>query len=217
MKQPKTKASPNRVWRSGNQLIKKVLTSWWTGNHAPPPGAAPQIFDLSRRQFCQRRNLKTQRFFSLPAPSPVSAKNQRFFGRGPCKETLFSLGNGIYKNHPAPRCIFALPESATPTRVFRRIPENRRNQPLQSMAAGFVCYPAAAGGCRPCRPAASGCRLSLPAAPTSVFRRIPKNRRPRELQSMAPEVVCCSAIATGCRHCLPTCLKLFTPSARESR
>ena len=158
MKQPKTKASPNRVWRSGNQLIKKVLTSWWTGNHAPPPGAAPQIFDLSRRQFCQRRNLKTQRFFSLPAPSPVSAKNQRFFGRGPCKETLFSLGNGIYKNRPAPRCIFALPESATPTRVFRRIPENRRNQPLQSMAAGFVCYPAAAGGCRPCRPAASGCR-----------------------------------------------------------
>ena len=165
MKQPKTKASPNRVWRSGNQLIKKVLTSWWTGNHAPPPGAAPQIFDLSRRQFCQRRNLKTQRFFSLPAPSPVSAKNQRFVGRGPCKETLFSLGNGIYKNRPAPRCIFALPESATPTRVFRRIPENRRNQPLQSMAAGFVCYPAAAGGCRPCRPAASGsghCPVSLP-------------------------------------------------------
>ena len=153
MKQPKTKASPNRVWRSGDQLIKKVLTSWWTGNHAP------------RRQFCQRRNLKTQRFFSLPAPSPVSAKNRRIFGRGPCKGTLFSLGNGIYKNRPVPRCIFALPESATPTRVFRRIPENRRNQPLQSMAAGFVCYPAAAGGCRHCLPAASGsghCPVSLP-------------------------------------------------------
>ena len=184
MKQPKTKASPNRVWRSGNQLIKKVLTSWWTGNHAPPPGAAPQIFDLSRRQFCQRRNLKTQRFFSLPAPSPVSAKNQRFFGRGPCKETLFSLGNGIYKNRPAPRCIFALPESATPTRVFRRIPENRRNQPLQSMAAGFVCYPAAAGGCRPCRPAASGCRpcLACRAAALSSSPEIFDSLTPRGLK-----------------------------------
>ena len=30
-------------------------------------GAASQIFDLSRRQFRQRRNLKTQRVFSLPA------------------------------------------------------------------------------------------------------------------------------------------------------
>ena len=38
---------------------------------------------------------------------------------------------------------------------LRRIPQIRRNQPLQSMAAGFVFCPAAA----------TGCRLSLPAAP----------------------------------------------------
>ena len=50
-----------------SSLSKKVLTSWWTGKQAPPPGAASQIFDLSRRQFRQRRNLKTQRVFSLPA------------------------------------------------------------------------------------------------------------------------------------------------------
>ena len=58
------------------QLVKKVLTSWWTGEQAPPP---------------------------LP-PSPVSAKNRRFFGRGACKETLFSLENGIFrrKNRPVP-------------------------------------------------------------------------------------------------------------------
>ena len=57
-------------------LSKKVLTSWWTGKQAPPP---------------------------LP-PSPVSAKNQRFFGRGACKETIFSLENGIFrrKNRPVP-------------------------------------------------------------------------------------------------------------------
>ena len=57
-------------------LSKKVLTSWWTGKQAPPP---------------------------LP-PSPVSAKNQRFFGRGDCKETIFSLENGIFrrKNRPVP-------------------------------------------------------------------------------------------------------------------
>ena len=58
----------------GAQLVKKVLTSWWTGKQAPPP---------------------------LP-PSPVSAKNQRFFGRGACKETIFSLENEIYKNRPVP-------------------------------------------------------------------------------------------------------------------
>ena len=49
------------------QLVKRVLTSWWTGKQAPRPGAAPQIYDLSRRQFRQGRNLKTQRVFSLPA------------------------------------------------------------------------------------------------------------------------------------------------------
>ena len=32
----------------------------------------------------------------------------------------------------------------------------RRNQPLQCMAADFVCCPAAASGSRPCRPAAGG-------------------------------------------------------------
>ncbi len=45
---------------------------------------------------------------------------------------------------------------ATLAGVFRGSPENRRNQPLQSMAADFVFCPAAAGGCRPRRPAASG-------------------------------------------------------------
>ena len=189
MKQPKTKASPNRVWRSGNQLIKKVLTSWWTGNHAPPPGAAPQIFDLSRRQFCQRRNLKTQRLFSLPAPSPVSAKNRRIFGRGPCKETLFSLGNGIYKNRPAPRCIFALPESATPTRVFRRIPENRRNQPLQSMAAGFVCYPVEAGGTGHCPADRQRTNFGGGLGEREAKRSLPQPRRQRRPVSLSKKVL----------------------------
>ena len=73
---------------------------------------------------------------------------------------------------PCPRCAFAPPESATPTRVFRRIPENRRNQPLQFMAAGFVFYPAAAGGSRHCRPAACGSRHCRPAACVSRQRRL---------------------------------------------
>ena len=71
------------------------------------------------------------------------------------------------------------------------------------MVPEFVCCPAAATGCRPGRPAASGCRLSLSAAPTGVFRESPENRRIRGLQSMVPEFVCCPAAATGCRHCLP--------------
>ena len=35
----------------------------------------------------------------------------------------------------------------------------RRFVPLQSMAGQIVCYPAAATGCRHCRPAAAGCFL----------------------------------------------------------
>ena len=44
------------------------------------------------------------------------------------------------------------------------LPGKRRNRPLQCMAVDFVCCPAAASGCRPCRPAASGCRPCRPAA-----------------------------------------------------
>ena len=56
------------------------------------------------REFFDSLRLKTQMVFSLPAPSPVSAKNQRFFGRGDCRETIFSLENGIFrrKNRPVP-------------------------------------------------------------------------------------------------------------------
>ena len=41
---------------------------------------------------------------------------------------------------------------AMPTDNLRGSPQIRRTQPLQSMAAEFVCYPAAASGCRHCRP-----------------------------------------------------------------
>ncbi len=59
------------------RLVKKVfLTSWWTGEQAPPP---------------------------LP-PLPVSAKILRIFERGNCKETIFALENEIFrrKNRPVP-------------------------------------------------------------------------------------------------------------------
>ena len=45
---------------------------------------------------------------------------------------------------------------ATPTSNPQGILRIRRNQPLQCMAAGFVYYPAAATGCRLSLPAASG-------------------------------------------------------------
>ena len=62
-------------------LSKKILTSWWTGEQAPPPGAASQIFGLSRRQFRLRRNLKTLWVFSLPAtPTEFLLKSFRFPG-----------------------------------------------------------------------------------------------------------------------------------------
>ena len=52
------------------QLVKKVfLTSWWTGEPAPPPRP----------------------------PLPVSAKILRISGRGNCKEAIFALENGIFR------------------------------------------------------------------------------------------------------------------------
>ena len=45
---------------------------------------------------------------------------------------------GFTKTAPCPRCEFVLSKSATPTRVFRRIPENRRIRDLQSMVPEFV-------------------------------------------------------------------------------
>ena len=37
-----------------HQLVKKTfLTSWWAGEQAPPPGAAPQISNLSRGSFAK--------------------------------------------------------------------------------------------------------------------------------------------------------------------
>ena len=94
---------------------------------------------------------------------------------------------------------------AMPTRVFRRIPENRRNQPLQSMrliSCAVRRKQVEPGTARTAE--ASGCRLSLLAAtPPNNLRRSAQIRRLRELQSMVPEVVCCPADASGCRHCRP--------------
>ena len=146
------------------QLVKKVLTSWWTGKQAPPHYHPLQFL------------LKSKRF------SGAKTAGKRFF--------LWKMG--FTKIAPCPRCIFALPESAMPTGVFRGIPENRRNQPLQFMAAGFVSCPAAAGGSRPCRPAAIGtghCPVERAAAfssfpeffdSLSAFRRF-TTPRPRQL------------------------------------
>ena len=75
-------------------------------------------------------------------------RKRRLFPKG-----RLSLSKGVWQaggrgsTLPAP-----LPESAMPTGVFRRIPENRRNWGLQFMVPNFVCCPAAASGCRPCLP-----------------------------------------------------------------
>ncbi|MDY2793223.1 MAG: hypothetical protein SOT76_10860, partial [Eubacteriales bacterium] len=67
-------------------------------------------------------------------------------------------GGGVRKRRIRWGAFFSLPKSAVPTVNPQGILRIRRNQPLQSMAAGFVFCPAAA----------SACRLSLPksAVPT---------------------------------------------------
>ena len=98
--------------------------------------------------------------------------------------------------------------------------EKRRIRELESMAPEFVFYPAAATGCRPCRPALPARRKS--AAPTGVFRGIPENRRIRELKFMVPGFVertggsnRLSALPTG--HCLSLLLFSYHPCGRTVR
>ena len=59
-----------------HSLSKKILTSWWTGEQAPPP---------------------------LP-PLPVFAEIFQISGRKNCKETISALENEIFrrKNRPVP-------------------------------------------------------------------------------------------------------------------
>ena len=83
-------------------------------------------------------------------PHQFLLKPKRFPGAKTAGKRFLLWKMGFTKTVPCPRYIFALPESATPTKVFRRIPENRRNQPLQFMAAGFVSCPAAASGAGHC-------------------------------------------------------------------
>ena len=77
----------------GFRLSKRIYDKRVDGKQAPRPGAAPQIYDLSRRQFRQGRNLKTQRVFSLPATLSSFCLNPSDSGRKNCKETVFALEN----------------------------------------------------------------------------------------------------------------------------
>ncbi|MDD7413542.1 MAG: hypothetical protein PUK86_10060, partial [bacterium] len=60
-----------------------------------------------------------------PHQSPLKIKD--FSGAEPAGKRFFLWKMGFTKTVPCPRYIFALPESATPTKVFRRISENQRN------------------------------------------------------------------------------------------
>ena len=124
-------------------LSKKVLTSWWTGKQAPRPGAAPQIYDLSRRQFRQGRNLKTQRVFSLPATPSGFCLNPADSGRKNCRETIFALENRIFrrKNPPVPAVHAAGDDGCSrgirPSRALQGfsivcagVPSERRERPI---------------------------------------------------------------------------------------
>ena len=84
--------------------------------------------------------------------------------------------------------------------VVSRMQRGQCGSKAQTLAA--LMY---GGQWSPSEPAeASGCRLSLLAAmPPNNLRRSAQIRRLRELQSMVPEVVCCPAEASGCRHCRP--------------
>ena len=90
---------------SGHRLVKEVLTSWWTGKHAP-------------RQ--------------------VPLKIEDFSSTEPAKKRFFFWKMGFTKIASCPRCIFALPESATPTVNSRRILWIRRMRELESMVPEFV-------------------------------------------------------------------------------
>ena len=67
----------------------------WTGEQALPPGAAAQIFNLSRGSFARKAKPQNPADSAPPATPPVSAEILWISGRGNCKEAIFALGNGI--------------------------------------------------------------------------------------------------------------------------
>ncbi len=118
--------------------------------------------------------------------------------------------------------------------ISRRFLEIRRNRPLQSMAVGFVCCPAAmgspdlqivmgyclefsdheeSGGSNLWPTDSPGRRLPPPSRQRrpEIFRRFLEIRRNRPLQSMAAGFVCCPAAAGGSGPCpLERLLKKIT-------
>ena len=77
------------------------------GEQAPPPGAAPQIFNLSRGSFARRAKPQNPADSAPPAtPTTICLSFPlENSGRKLCKEAIFALGNGISRRknqHPCP-------------------------------------------------------------------------------------------------------------------
>ena len=68
-----------------------------------PYVCSPLVIPQSAPERAYARQIIPLSLLSAMAP-PVSAKNQRFFGRGACRETIFALENEIFrrKNRPVP-------------------------------------------------------------------------------------------------------------------
>ena len=99
------------------QLVKKVfLTSWWTGEQAPPP---------------------------LP-PLPVFAEIFQISGRKNCKVTIFALENEIFrhKNRPAPAVHAAGLDSNSrglrPSRALRGFFDSLRHDCAEARSCLFL-------------------------------------------------------------------------------
>ena len=152
--------------------------------------------------------------------------------------TAYPIGRLCAIREPSPA------EAAAPPHNPQRILRIRRTQPLQFMAAGFVCYSAAAGGCRLSLPdklrwgsggavggadghllpriLSSGYTLfeTLPQPPESAAppynpQRILRIRRTRPLQFTAAGFVCYSAVAGGTGHCPARKLRWGSGGARS--
>ena len=110
----------------------------WTGEQAPPPGAAAQIFNLSRGSFAFKAKPQNPADSVPPAtPSSVSAEILRISGRGNYKEAIFALGNGISRRknqHP-------FPTRRSPGTIFMREGCGSLRSPrfFDSLCAGDRC------------------------------------------------------------------------------
>ena len=114
----------------GFQLVKKGFDKLVDGEASSPARCRASNLRFEPSAVSPKAKPENPKGFQPlchPHQSPLKIKD--FSGAETARKRFFlwKMGFSDAKIAPCPRCAFALPESAMPTGVFRRISENHRN------------------------------------------------------------------------------------------